>query len=196
MRDVVIFNEEEVTEEKLENKIKETLKLTDKVAEAHKEYLAYREKFLEIGKREPQVRARPSGSWAACASRVSQAIRSIEFAEPVKRRLVERIRESVERIREAERQDRASWSRSSGSKVSDEYKKVVRKQIHEQREILRAIEEEFDTPHRRAEAHAASRSSRASSRPSRPRRSWWRPTSAWSSPSPRSTRTAACSSWT
>ena len=32
VRDVVVFNEEEVTEEKLEAKIKETLKLADKVA--------------------------------------------------------------------------------------------------------------------------------------------------------------------
>ena len=69
MRDVVVFNEEEVTEEKIENKIKETLKLTDKVADAHKEYLAYRKKFLEIGKREPKYVQAPSGSWAACASR-------------------------------------------------------------------------------------------------------------------------------
>ena len=37
---------------------------------------------------------------------------------------------------------------------------------------------------------------RASARPGRPRRKWSRPTCASSSPSPRSTRTAACSSWT
>ena len=36
----------------------------------------------------------------------------------------------------------------------------------------------------------------ASARPSRPRPSWSRPTCAWWSPSPRSTPTAACSSWT
>ena len=37
---------------------------------------------------------------------------------------------------------------------------------------------------------------RASARRARPRRRWWRPTCASSSPSPRSTPTAACSSWT
>src|SRR5206468_8380435 len=46
IRDIVVFVEEEVTEDKLENKIKETLRLTDKVAQAHKEYLAYRRQFL------------------------------------------------------------------------------------------------------------------------------------------------------
>ena len=44
------------------------------------------------------------------------------------------MRESVERIREAEEQHRASSSPSSRRKVSDDYKKQVRKQIHEQRD--------------------------------------------------------------
>src|SRR6266446_4487089 len=44
LREVVVFNEEEITEEKLEAKIKETLKLIDKVAAAHHEYLLYRKR--------------------------------------------------------------------------------------------------------------------------------------------------------
>src|SRR6187402_1769378 len=87
VRDVVIFNEEEVTDEKIAAKIKETLKLTTKVAEAHAEYLKFREKFVEIGKREPKyIKAK----WKLARLRVkmSQSIQRIEFAEPVKRRLV------------------------------------------------------------------------------------------------------------
>ena len=48
VRDVVIFNEEEVTDEKIAAKIKQTLKLTSGVAEAHHEYLKYREKFPAV----------------------------------------------------------------------------------------------------------------------------------------------------
>src|SRR6266702_3715430 len=48
VRDLVVFNEEEITEDKIENKIRETLKLIDKVAHAHKEYLGYRKHFLKI----------------------------------------------------------------------------------------------------------------------------------------------------
>ena len=56
-------------------------------------------------------------------------------------------------------------------------------------------------PPRRASRSPSSAASsrpcrRASARPARPRRRWWRPTCASSSPSPRSTPTAACSSWT
>ena len=143
VRDMVVFNEEEVTEEKIEAKVRETLKLSSKVAEAHKDYLAYRKKFLEIGKREPKyVRAR----WKLGRLRiaVSEAIRRIEFSEAVKRRLTERVRESVERIHESDDKI-AKLEPKLRSKVSDEYKKTVRQQINEQKHLLRQIEEEFDT---------------------------------------------------
>jgi RNA polymerase primary sigma factor len=143
VRDLVVFNEEELTEEKVEKKIRETLALVDKVAVAHKEYLTYRKKFLAIPKRDRKyMRAK----WRLGRLRigVSRAIRSLEFSEPVKRRLTERIRESVERIRESE--DRISRLEPKlRGKVSEDYKKVVRKQIHEQRELLHGIQEEFDT---------------------------------------------------
>jgi RNA polymerase primary sigma factor len=143
VRDMVVFNEEEVTEEKIAAKIRETLKLSGKVSDAHKEYLTYRKKFLEIGKREPKyVKAK----WRLGRLRilVSQAIRNIEFSEAVKRRLVERVRESVERVHDADGKI-AKLEPKLRSNVSDDYKKQVRKQIQEQKDILRAIEDEFDT---------------------------------------------------
>ena len=48
VRDAVVFIEEEVTEEKLEAKIRETLKLIGKVNQAHEDYLAYRKHFVKL----------------------------------------------------------------------------------------------------------------------------------------------------
>jgi RNA polymerase primary sigma factor len=143
VRDVVVFNEDEITEDKLENKIRETLRLIEHVAKAHKDYLTYRKRFLELGKRSPRyVRAK----WKLGRLRiaVSQAIRRIEFAEGVKRRLTERIRESVERIRDAESQI-AKLDSKLRSRVSEEYKKELRHQVRGQRDVLRQIQDEFDT---------------------------------------------------
>ena len=143
VRDLVVFNEEELTEDKVDNKVKETLSLVEQVARAHKDYLTYRRRFLEIGKRD---RKYVRGKWKLGRLRigVSQAIRNLEFSEAVKRRLTERVRESVERIRESE--DRiAKLEPKLKGKVSEDYKKVVRKQIHEQRDLLRGIQDEFDT---------------------------------------------------
>jgi RNA polymerase primary sigma factor len=143
VRDVVVFQEEEVTEDKLENKRAETLRLIGAVGKAHRDYLAYRKKFSLVGKREPKyVRAR----WRLGRLRIiaSQAIRAIEFAEPVKRRLTERVREAVERIEQAEEKI-TRYDAKLKHKVSEEYKKSVRKLIADQKETLRAVEEEFDT---------------------------------------------------
>src|SRR5207253_9102126 len=121
VRDVVVFNEEEVTEEKLEAKIRETLKLSDKVAQAHRDYLGYRKKFVELSKRSPRY---PRARWKLGRLRikVSQSIRRIEFSEPVKRRLVERVREAVDgggsaRARMPKRRPQ------SGPRVTEDYRR-------------------------------------------------------------------------
>jgi RNA polymerase primary sigma factor len=143
VRDVVIFVEDEVTEDKVESKIKETLGLVKKVADAHHDYLAYRKRFLELEKRSPRyVRAK----WKLARLRiaVSQKIRDIEFSEAVKRRLTEKIREAVERIHEADSHI-GKLEPKLRLKLTDEYKKQIRGQIREQKAIIGQIEEEFDT---------------------------------------------------
>jgi RNA polymerase primary sigma factor len=143
VRDVVVFNEEEITEDKLESKIRETLRLIDKVGNAHKEALAYRKRFLDMPKKTPKyVRAK----WRLARHRIAaaHAIRNIELAESVKRRLTERVRESVDRIHDAEDKI-ARLEPKLRAKVSDDYKKQVRKFISDQREVLHKIQEEFDT---------------------------------------------------
>jgi RNA polymerase primary sigma factor len=144
VRELVVFNEEELTEDKLENKTRETLSLVDKMARAHKEYLAYRNhRFLKLSKRDKKY-ARAKWSLGRRRIRVSRAIRAFEFSEGVKRRLAEKIREAVDRIREAEDKiDRLEPKLSH--KLSDEYKKQIRRQVQEQKDVLRQIQEEFDS---------------------------------------------------
>jgi RNA polymerase primary sigma factor len=144
VRDVVVFNEEEITEDKLENKIRETLKLTDRVAQAHKDYLAYRRKFQEIFKKDHRKYVRAKWRLARLRLKVSHHIQVIEFAEAVKRRLTERIREAVERIEQSEAVI-AKLEPKLRAKLSEDYKKQVRKQIGEQKDVLRGIQEEFDS---------------------------------------------------
>ena len=115
----------------------------DKVREAHDEYLNYRKHFLKL---ERKSRGYVKGKWKLGRLRVgvSNAIRRLEFAEPVKRRLSERVRESVLRIRDAEIHIYKLEPKLK-AKLSDEYKKQVRVQIREQKDLLVKIQEEFDT---------------------------------------------------
>jgi len=142
IREVVIFNEEEITEEKTRAKVRETLDKLGRVAKAHKDYLSYRKRFLDLGKRSPRyVKAK----WKLARLRIgySAAIREIELAEPVKRRLTEQVRESVERLRIAEEKI-ARLEPKLKHKISEEYKKVIRRQIAEQKEVVKGIEAEYD----------------------------------------------------
>jgi RNA polymerase primary sigma factor len=142
LRDAVVFNEEEITEEKLEAKIRESLKLVGKANQAHADYLAYRRQFLKL---ERKSRGYVRGKWrlGRLRIRMSNAIRRIEFSEAFKRRLVERIREAVERIRDAE----DKIARLEGKlrrDVSDEYKRQVRQMIRDTKQVLEQIRFDFD----------------------------------------------------
>jgi RNA polymerase primary sigma factor len=142
VRDAVVFNEEEVTEEKLEAKIKETLRLVGKANQAHQDYLAYRKHFHKL---EKKSRGYVKGKWrlARLRIRMSLAIRRVEFAEAFKRRLVERLRETVDRIRDAE--DRVARLEAKLRRdVSDDYRKQVRQMIRDQKQVLDQIQEDFD----------------------------------------------------
>jgi RNA polymerase primary sigma factor len=142
VRDAVVFNEEEVTEEKLEAKIKETLKLIGKANQAHQDYLAYRKHFAKL---ERKSRGYVRGKWrlGRLRIRMSNAIRRIEFAESFKRRLVERIREAVDRIRDADERI-ARLEQKLRRDVSDDYRKQVRQMIRDQKLVLDQIREDFD----------------------------------------------------
>jgi RNA polymerase primary sigma factor len=142
VRDAVVFNEEEVTEEKLEAKIKETLRLIGKANQAHQDYLAYRKHFAKLDRKS---RGYVKGKWRLGRLRVkmSLAIRRIEFAEGFKRRLVERIRETVDRIRDAEERI-ARLEQKLKRDVSDDYRKQVRQMIRDQKQVLDQIQEDFD----------------------------------------------------
>jgi RNA polymerase primary sigma factor len=142
IRDAVVFNEEEVTEEKLEAKIKETLRLIGKANQAHQDYIAYRKHFAKL---EKKSRSYVKGKWrlGRLRIRMSQLIRRIEFAESFKRRLVERLRETVDRIRDADERI-ARLEQKLRRDVSDDYRKQVRQMIRDQKQVLDQIQEDFD----------------------------------------------------
>jgi RNA polymerase primary sigma factor len=143
VREVVVFNEEEITEEKLQAKVRQTLGLMEKVAAAQKDFLAYRKRVDGIGKRHPRY-VRSKWKLGRLRVDVSRAIREIDFSEAVKRRLTERIREAVDQIRMVEEKiDRLEPKLKH--KVSEEYKKQLRRMIHEQKEILKQVHVEFDS---------------------------------------------------
>jgi RNA polymerase primary sigma factor len=151
IRELVIFNDEEITDERLEERAREVLKQTEAVRKARQVYEKTWEKLDATPKKDKRkyVRAR----WKAMRARiaVSRAIRVIEFTEPVKRRLIEDIKEAVERMgrvqREAEGIDRQLNAKSRKAKLKDEDRKALAARMKELRtEVKRQADVLGETP--------------------------------------------------
>jgi RNA polymerase primary sigma factor len=100
VRDVIVFDEDEITTETLERKRKQTLRLIAAVVEAHERHEARRRRISSRrgGGRRARVRAR----WTLARLRVevSRAIRAIELTESVKQRLADLLRDAVLQARD------------------------------------------------------------------------------------------------
>jgi RNA polymerase primary sigma factor len=103
IRELVIFNDEEITDERLEERTREVLRQTDAVKKARVVYDKAQEKLDATPKKDKRKYRRVR--WKAMRARimVSRLIRVIEFTEGVKRRLIEDIKEAVERVQRVQR---------------------------------------------------------------------------------------------
>jgi RNA polymerase primary sigma factor len=151
IRELVIFNDEEITDERIEERTREVLRQTDAVKKARLLYEKAEEKLDTTPKKDKRKYRRTR--WKAMRARiaVSQAIRRIEFTELVKRRLIEDIKEAVERVqkvqREADTVDKAINAKARKSKQREEERKVqLGKHKELKSEVRRLADELGETP--------------------------------------------------
>ena len=151
IRELVIFNDEEITDERLEERMAEVLKQIDAVKKANAAYQKCVEKLDDIPKKDKRKYRR--ARWKALRARVrlSQLIRAIEFTEQVKRRMIDEIKDGVERVqvlqREAEGIDRQLNAKGRKAKLKeDERKAAVLRAKELKAEIKRLADELEETP--------------------------------------------------
>jgi len=141
VKELVIFVEEEITEEKLERKKRETLKLVSNVKAVFDSYIVLKAKYEDTAKKDPKW---VKGKWRVGRQRVgfSKAIRRLELTENVKRRLLDRLREAVDRVSQLEEQVTRMVVKSEG-RLSEEQKKVIKRDIQEKKQALRDLQDDF-----------------------------------------------------
>jgi RNA polymerase primary sigma factor len=152
VRELVIFNDEEITDERLEERAREVLRQVDGVRKARALYEKTQEKLDETLKKDKKKYRR--ARWKAMRARieVSQTIRIIEFTEGVKRRLIEDIKESVERMgrvhREAETLDKHLNAKTKkAAKIKEDERKVLQGKLKDLRaEVKRQADVLGETP--------------------------------------------------
>jgi RNA polymerase primary sigma factor len=151
IRELVIFNDEEITDERLEERAREVLKQVDAVRKARQAYDKAQEKLDATPKKDKKKYRR--ARWKAMRARivVSRFIREIEFTEPVKRRLIEDIKDSVERMgrvqREADGIDRQLNAKAKKARLKEEDRKALLARMKELRaEVKRQADVLGETP--------------------------------------------------
>jgi len=151
IRELVIFNDEEITDERLDERTAEVLKQIEAVKRADAAYGKSREKLESVLKKDKRKYRR--ARWKALRARVrlSQLIRAIEFTEQVKRRMIDEIKDGVERVqvlqREVEGLERQLNAKGRKAKLKEEDRKVAAARVRELRtEVKRLADELEETP--------------------------------------------------
>jgi len=108
IRELVIFNDEEITDERIAERSKQVQKQIDGVRKARGSYEKLDQKLQETpkGKDNREKRKYRRVRWAAMRAliEVSNAIRVIEFTESVKRRLIDEMKDAVESVKGVQRE--------------------------------------------------------------------------------------------
>jgi RNA polymerase primary sigma factor len=143
IKEIVQIDEEDLTEEKIEEKTRQTLRTIDKIAKLHELGLKQLAKLEATGISDKRAFRR--AKWRLSRTRVEMSLlaRSIDFKERERKRLIELLRHTVERLefleREAARLERRA--RASHGDASMEARKELRicrtkvKEIEESTEV-------------------------------------------------------------
>ncbi len=138
IKEIVQFDDEELTEEKIEAKTKETLKQIDKVAKLYLVAMKQAQKLDKIprSKKRPYLHAR----YALGRTRVemSNRFRELDFNPLEKKRLIDKIRQTVERVHFLEREVIKLERRVEASKA--DVQAEARKDLRARRQELGEIE--------------------------------------------------------
>jgi RNA polymerase primary sigma factor len=138
IKEIVQFDDEELTEEKIEAKTKETLRQIDKVGKLYLQAMKLAGKLEKIpkAKKKPYMHAR----YAVARTRVemSKLVRDIDFNPFEKKRLIDKIRQTVERVHFLER-DAAKLERRVEASKAD-VQAEARKDLRARRQELEEIE--------------------------------------------------------
>jgi RNA polymerase primary sigma factor len=147
LRDVIVFNEEEFTEQKLENHRKKTITAIDEVEKAYKAYKTAEKRLIKVKRRS---RGYVKAKWKLARLRVALALstQDIEFTEAYWTQMRERIREALDKFQSLERkftrfESKAEAVKGKG-KAKDEERARYRTEARKIRNDVRALSDEYE----------------------------------------------------
>jgi RNA polymerase primary sigma factor len=149
VRELVVFNEEEITDEKVAARQRDFLKQVDRVKAALEAVQKLEEKYGDVPKSDKRKYRRAKWKVGRVRVELSRAIRKIEFTEMVKRRLIDGMKTAVEDLQARQREVRLADQKleSKGRrKLREEEKKILLKHKDESRKEIRAMANRLGQP--------------------------------------------------
>ncbi len=140
IKEVVTFDEEEITDEILQNRLNEFTGKIDEMAKLYKKAGVLEEKYIELSeKKRPKDHRRARKHLARAIIKTSQAVRKLGFTNNERKRLIDRVNKTVDGMRSLDRQVN-NLERKADSTRSEEQKKEYRRQARAIRAEVEKLE--------------------------------------------------------
>jgi RNA polymerase primary sigma factor len=142
VKEVVVFDEEELTEDVVQARVKATVARTDQLVKHQKKLAQLEEKQAAISSgSKAKVKEARRLRWAAAREKVyiSRIVRELKYTALERKRLLDKVNKTVDTMRTLERQVRSLEQKYEASK-SEEMKKEYRRQQKNCRTDLEKIE--------------------------------------------------------
>src|SRR5712691_4024617 len=137
IKEIVQFDDEELTEEKIENKTRQTLRIIDKIEKLYQAGLRQAVKLEHTLKSKKRAYLRARHQLGRTRIEMSLLVRSIDFNPLEKKRLIDKMRHTVERLHSLEREAGRLERRADAARgdVAAEARKELRSRRSELKEI-------------------------------------------------------------
>jgi RNA polymerase primary sigma factor len=155
IRELVIFSDEEITDEVIEDRKVDVLDQIEEVRKARTNYVKLSEKLDLVAKKDKKRYRRARIKTLRARIDVSRAIRRIEFTETMKRRLIDEVKDAVDAVvrvqRDVETLERQinPKIKAKGARLKEEDRKnLVKKQKDIRTQVKGMIDDLEETPER------------------------------------------------
>jgi len=142
IKEIVIFDEEELTDEVLQDRLNEVTERIQELSKHYKKAVQLAEKLKELSeKKKPREYRRCRWNLGREQVDISRLIRHLGFTNPERKRLIDKVNRTVEQMRTLDRQI-SNLEKKVEVTRSEELKKDYRKAQRQHRSDLEALEQE------------------------------------------------------
>jgi RNA polymerase primary sigma factor len=139
IKELVAFDEEEITDEIVQARLKDFVGKIDEIGKSHKKEVQFREKLEAIGqKKKPKEYRKCRWALLRAQVQVSTGIRKLKFTNPERKRLIERVNRSVDGMRHLDRQINNLEKKIDATRVEEtrrEYRRIQRAHRNDQEKL-------------------------------------------------------------